>query len=406
MRNLLKTYKGLPREIYIIFIGKTITCIGAFVYPLLSLILTQKVGLSTGEAGKFITILAIAQAPCIILGGKLADKIGRKKAILIFQVLGILFYLICGMIKPSMALVICIIIASCCFSAAAPAYDALNADLTTPSNRKAAFSLIYMGVNLGYAIGPIIGGFLYNNYLNLIFIGDALTTLVALTLFMIYVKEPKKSSDEEESNSLEKDEEGGVIGILIKRPILIVYSLAMLAFQFGYSQWAFALPIQMGDVFGEKGAALYGLLGGLNGILVVTLTPIITYLTRKNNIIKVMTFGGLLYSMAFVVLGIANIYSLFIIAAIILTIGEIAIAINSGTFIANRTPASHRGRVNAIIPLIYGCGHAFGPNIMGKMLDVINIQWAWYIIAFVVFVGCIIMYSLIYYRNDNVSLEK
>ncbi|WP_343349012.1 hypothetical protein [Terrisporobacter petrolearius] len=48
MNNLLSTYKGLPREIYILFLGKIVNAMGAFVKPLMSLILTQKLGMSAG----------------------------------------------------------------------------------------------------------------------------------------------------------------------------------------------------------------------------------------------------------------------------------------------------------------------------------------------------------------------
>ena len=44
-----------------------------------------------------------------------------------------------------------------------PAYDALLADLTNPDNRKGAYSLVYMGWNLGFAIGPAIAGMLFQD---------------------------------------------------------------------------------------------------------------------------------------------------------------------------------------------------------------------------------------------------
>lgn len=53
-----------------------------------------------------------------------------------------------------------------------------------------------MGVNLGFVIGPVFGGLLYNNYLWLIFIGDAITTLASLLLIMIFVKDPQRVREE------------------------------------------------------------------------------------------------------------------------------------------------------------------------------------------------------------------
>ena len=73
LRKITSNYKGLPREVYILFIGKMINCIGAFVHPLLSLIMVQKVGLSSSEAGAILSLAAIPQALCIVLGCKLVD---------------------------------------------------------------------------------------------------------------------------------------------------------------------------------------------------------------------------------------------------------------------------------------------------------------------------------------------
>ena len=83
--NMLTTYKGLPREIYILFVARIINCLGNFVYPLLALILTQKIGLTPKNAGFIVTLMAVSQVPSLMIGGKVADSIGRKKVIIIFR---------------------------------------------------------------------------------------------------------------------------------------------------------------------------------------------------------------------------------------------------------------------------------------------------------------------------------
>ena len=246
MKNLLNTYKGIPREIYILFIGKIVNALGAFVQPLMSLILTQKLGMSAGEAGEFVTFMAVCQVPCIIIGGKLTDTIGRKKVITIFQILGILMLIICGIIPLSLTTAKFMILSSCFYSMSTPAYDALNADLTNESNRKSSYSLLYMGVNIGFSIGPIIGGFLYKDYLPLIFIGDAATTVVALLLIMFYIKEPKR--EKEVASDYDEDCKTSTLSVILKRPILIFFPLMMLLFQFAYSQWVFSITYSAGRI--------------------------------------------------------------------------------------------------------------------------------------------------------------
>ena len=189
--NVLSTYKGLPKEIYVLFIGRIINCIGSFVHPLMSLILTEKIGLSAGEAGIFVTSVAIFQVPALILGGKLVDTVGRKKVIIIFQSLGAIILFSCGLLPVSTTVAKLMIVSSVLYSISSPAYDALNADLTTPENRKQSYSLIYMGINIGFSIGPLMAGFLFKKYLPVIFMGDAITTIIAMLMIAIFIKEEK-----------------------------------------------------------------------------------------------------------------------------------------------------------------------------------------------------------------------
>lgn len=407
MKSLLNPYKGLPKEIYILFVGKIVNSIGAFVHPLMSLILTQRIGMSASEAGQFITMLAVFQCPCMILGGKLADSIGRRKVIIGFQTLGALMFIVCGLIPISTLTAKMMILSACFYSVSSPAYDALNADLTDESNRKESYSLLYMGTNIGFAIGPILGGFLYKSYLPLIFIGDAITTLVALFLFIKYVKETKHKICENEEEEIEfENSKVSTVKVFLKRPILILFPLIMLLFQFVYSGWGFSLPLQMGSLFGDDGAKLYGFLGAFNAIIVITCTPLLTSKTRKYNPLNIMSLGGLCYGLCFFIFGYSKIMTLFFIGTLSLTIGEILIAINSSTFIANNTPSSHRGRISSIIPILMGSGYASGPMIMGKIIDISGMYMACMIVTIIAVIGAVGMFSLNKVNNINNSYER
>lgn len=160
--NYLKVYSGLPKEMYIFFIAKVITCMGMFILPLWTLILTQKIGLSKTQAGLMSTVFVITQTPCLLLSGKLIDKFGRKKVIFISQTIGALIYIICACMRMKVLTAILIIITSDFYVVASPALDALIADITKPENKKISFSLIYLGINLGFTISPLLGGLLFH----------------------------------------------------------------------------------------------------------------------------------------------------------------------------------------------------------------------------------------------------
>lgn len=384
IKRLFKPYAGLPKEIYVLFISRIINSIGCFVQPLLALILTNKIGLGKDTAGVYITVLSLLAVPSLIIGGKLVDTLGRKKIIIISQGFGALAIIACGFIKPSILMTYMLMLSSLMYALSSPAYDAMLADLTTPETRKGAYSLLYMGWNLGFSVGPIIGGFLYKNYLSFVFIGDGVTTILSLLLVIYFVSETKgreTNIELDEKRELEKDAKGSVLKVLLSRPILIYFALILLCFQFEYSQWGFTLPIQMGEMFKDMGGAYYGLLSSFNGLIVIIFTPIISTLTHNYKPIRVVAFGGLCYGISFGMLGFTKALGFFFIAIFIMTVGEILVSINSSTFIANHTPASHRGRVSAVLPLIFGAGYTFGPMIMGRFISVYSITKAWLLIG-------------------------
>ncbi len=76
---MIVQYQGLRREVYIIFVAKIVNAMGCFVFPLLALILTDKIGLSKSETGKLMSLFGVLFIPASMIGGKLCDVIGRKK---------------------------------------------------------------------------------------------------------------------------------------------------------------------------------------------------------------------------------------------------------------------------------------------------------------------------------------
>jgi MFS family permease len=414
IKSLLDPYKGLPKEIYVIFISRIINAMGCFVMPLLTLILTEKIGLSKEISGMYISISGLLFMPAAMIGGKLTDIIGRKKVIIIFDLLSAMLYIICGFMNPSVNMIYVLMLASTSMVIAGPAHDALIADLTTPKNRDGAYALSYMGWNIGFAIGPIIGGLLYENYLSLIFIGDALTALISLSLIFIFIKETihlTKEEVKEEGRTLEKREEGSIVSVLLKRPILIYFAICAFGYNFVYSQWSFMMPMHSRENFLSMGAKYYGLMAAFNGLTVMLFTPFITKMSQNTKHIRKMIYGGLFYAFGFGMLGVLNTLPFFFVSVFIFTLGEIILSISITPFIANHTPMSHRGRMNAVLPIIYGMGYTLGPITMGKVLGYISIESAWLLLGMVAIISSIFMYGLERYdrketRKKEASLTK
>jgi len=392
--KLMEPYTGLPKEVYIIFLSRIVNAIGCFVGPFLTLILTKKIGLSSDVAGLYMSAAGLMYMPASILGGKLADSLGRRRVIVLFDALAISLYFICGFVQPSMTMVYLIMLAGTCMSAAGPAHDSLMADLTTPENRNGAYALSYMGWNLGFAAGPLLAGMLFENHLNFIFIGDAFTTLLSLTLIIFFVRETlgdTKLEVKDESRIMERREEGSIASVLLRRPALLLFAVVILGYNFTYAQWGFMMPMHAGQNFGAMGATYYGYMASFNGLVVILFTPLITWLSRKMKHMSRIILGGLLYSIGFGMLGVYNVLAAFFISVFIFTIGEIILSISIMPFIADHTPMSHRGRMSGVLGILFGFGYNLSPMVMGTVIKVTGLELGWIYLGVSVAVSAALM---------------
>ncbi|MCI1857753.1 MAG: MFS transporter [Sporolactobacillus sp.] len=392
----LHVFDGLPREVHVIFFARIMNNIGSFVQPLLVLILTQKIGMASDRAGFIVTMQTLACAPGIIIAGKLADTIGRKPIILFSQGMGAAAVMLCGLFAPSIITAYLLIVSSFFYSMSMPAFDALVADITTPANRRAAFSLTYMGLNIGFAVGPVLGGLLFEHALALLFIGDSVTTCLATLLIMCFVSETShRTRTETDANlPMERRVDESVFRLLLHRPILLRFAAISFLYYFVFSQWDFSLPLQTAALFGQRGAVVYGLLAGFNGLTVIGMTPLLTKCLARMQPIDLIALGGLCYGISFILFGFLHPLPLLYVGVFIMTIGEILVSVNSRTFIADYSPASHRGRISSVLPIITGAGYTISPVVTGRIIAASSLPVAWAVASCIGVTSAILMWKL------------
>lgn len=382
IRERLGEYAGLPKSIWILFVVRIINAMGNFVYPFLTLFLTRKIGLSASQAGNFFIASAFLSILGSLIGGKLADHFGRKKLMLIFQSVTTIIFVTCAFLGNSLMVPVLLAFAGMFGGAAQPANSAMVTDLTNKDNRKQAMSLLYMGINFGFAIGPTIAGFLYNNYTQLIFFGNAVSNLISIIMIGFFIKEtiPTKEDIEnsKDTNDDEAAEDTNAVAALIKRPTLLLFLVGRTLNQLVYATMGFAIPIQMTKTFGDKlGPEFFGYLMSFTGIVVITLTLPTIKVTGKIRPVMNIAIASVFYAVGFGMLGFVSSFWLFILSGLIFTIGEILEVTNAGVYVANHSPINHRGRFNAIIPLVTGLGSAFGPKIFGVYIDRFGLSSMW-----------------------------
>ena len=384
-KRYFDVYRGLPSSLYMLFFATIINSMGMFVFPFLTLYLTGRLGMSQEKAGFFIMMLYLVYGPASLIGGKLADSFGRKKLMVIAQVLSGLCYIPCGF--PTVGSNIrWFLLASVFFDGLTdPARSAMMTDLTSSENRRPAFSLIYLGHNLGFAVGMLLAGFLFENYTSWLFWGNAIAIFAAITLVGLKVPETKPSRGQiEKSLGTGRQDEahrGNIIQALLSRPNLIIFTLLTGLYGFVYAQHRFILPLQTKEFFGARGSVIYGTLMTLNAVMVILLsTPIMT-ITQRWKPINAVAFSGFLFALGFGFIGFRPSVMLMYVTTAIWTLGEIVNATNEGTYVANNTPISHRARFQAFLPLLGGIGWTISPPIVGSFTDHFGLRMAWPILG-------------------------
>lgn len=369
----LSIYAGLPGPIYVLFVIRVVSAMGNFVYPFLTFFLTERMGFNTETAGEFFLASAVFQAVGSIAAGKLTDHIGRKKLLTGFQLLSALCFLPCPFLGSSILIPVLLIVSGMFLGAVQTVSLAMISDLTCKENRVRSFSLLYMGTNIGFAVGPMIAGFLYKNHTNWIFFGNTFAILISMSLIMLYIKETMPhidtSADEEAETDGEAAEEGSVFSALLKRPVLVLFSIGRLVNQFVYSCIGFAIPLQLAQTFGGSlGPKYFGIIMSFTGFVVIVFTMPATRLTLKLKPLINIAMAGFFYAIGFGMIGFIDTLPLFLLSAFIFTIGEVLEATNAGAYIANHSPITHRGRFNALISMITGTGTAVGPYLFGRYI--------------------------------------
>jgi dipeptide/tripeptide permease len=145
------------------------------------------------------------------------------------------------------------------------------------------------------------------------------------------------------------------------------------------------------SVFTDNGELYYGAMLSLNAVICSLGTVFITEWTKKLKPAKAIQVGGLFYMIGFGSLAFINNLPFLIVSTCIWTIGEILVATNTSVFIANHSPASHRGRFNAIFPMIRRLGSFIGPILTGVLIQYSTYQMMWLIIGLIALMGSVLM---------------
>ena len=375
--RFLDQYRNLSREIYILFWGRIVTGMGSLIWPLMTLILKNKLGYDATTIALITMVMGFVQFPMLLLGGKLADSRNRKHIIVFCDFVTVGCYIIAGLLPLSNYSIALFYIAGMFATIEGPSYDALVADLSDSDSREKAFSLQYLGMNLGLVLAPTLGGFLFENYLWLAFLITAVATFSSTLLIILFVK--RLQVERAHVSQYEENRDGtSLLAILKERKTLVLYALLGGVGSFVYAQFNYLLPLNMEALYGAKGAEVFGLLTSVNALVVIIATPLITTFLGGIRDVKKILIGETLivlglYSYRYAQLQLALCFMLMI----LFTLGEVFNTLGHQPYMTRRIPATHWGRVNSFVTIVSNAFSSIGNLFLGRLLDSQGFSAAW-----------------------------
>lgn len=424
LRQTFLQYRKLPRQTFSICFYRMIAEMGtAFVFPFLALLLTKKLGFDTVTGSFILAALIVCSIIGYLIGGRLADHFGRKKICLSFSVAVISLALISGLFPDKRIVLIFIALFNTCASIVVPGVQAILVDTSDDSNRNENFSLMYIFINVGYAVGTGLAGFLFYRHLPWIFFSMAILYSAA-TLIMIFAiqdhytpggKSDSADTSPKESRTLspadshenptfsaphnnESPEEktlpegAGYFRLLRHTPMLAAFLLCIIVIYICYIQLSYVLPLQFSDLYGlNLGSKLSSLLWTFNSALCVFITPLLTVYIKKHRPLVSLTLGVLFYAIGFLCYALPLNFPVILISIVIWTTGEVMINTESGVFTAELAPPSHKARAMSLYEFARGTGRCLGPLLTGYLMVIWSYKKIWIAISIIyIFVAAVL----------------
>lgn len=371
---MIKDYFKLSHGVWIYFFVCILLSIGSGILPFLLLLLNSEFRFSTSDNGMIFCIIMVLLIPACIIGGKFANKHNKKNIIIIFR----LFYAMCLLLYTCTDIIIIkLILLSSAFifiGISNPALNSFVLDMVSEEQSRKAYSLVFMGQNIGSIIGPLITGYLFNKALFLFKIYSLFSVLACLIflLFITYKFDKQNKIEHLLKDQLTKKKFRGI------NHITFFILLSFIGFEFCYAQQSFSLPIEMNNIFEIIGARYYGYIVSYNSVLILILTPIITILTKKLSPINSIIISGGFCGFGFGILYYARIIRAGIIILVTLwTIGEILYSINSFIALRKMLDRGLTGTASALILISRSIGICFCSILSGLIIQLKNISMVW-----------------------------
>jgi MFS family permease len=377
---MLRQYLHLPRAVHTLCLGTFINRAGTMLVPFLTVYLTTQRHLSVDFATFAMGAWGAGSLVGALTGGHLADHIGRRRVMLI-SLLGAATVLFCfGTFESPPVIVAGVFGCALLADMYRPAASAMIADLVEPAQRPHAFGLMYVAINLGFSIGPVLGGILTKYSYTWLFRMDGSTSAAyaAIILFAIAETLPRRAAAEsgrvEPQPAAPEPVPNALQHILRDRAFLIFCGASLcMGLMFMQSMSTFPIYLHARGIEADR----YGRILALNGVMIVCLQLPLTHLLSRFNRASVIVWSAVLTGAGFGLIGAATSVWEFAATVVVWTAGEMMSAAYASTIVSDLAPVALRARYMGAFSMCFSSAMMFGAPLGGLVLHHLGGAWLW-----------------------------
>jgi len=377
INSLKRTYNESPRLFWIIVGTLFIDSLGStLLFPFFALYITQKFGVGMTQAGILLGMSSLFGLIGSLMGGALADRFGRRKLILFGLVFSALSSLLFGFAWNIQMMYGLVVIVGLLSRIAAPAQDAMMADILPESKRQEGFGITRIAYNYAWIIGTALGGLIAARSFMALFVLDAVLSLAVAAILFRFLPETKPTSQVEarQEDSLLKTVKG--YRVVLRDLAYIIFTVVGMLVLVVYQQQYSSLAVYLKDVH-DISPRVYGIMLSIAGLEVVIFQLWISRQTRKYPPFLMMVLGTLFFMAGFAMIGFVQRVEFFLLSVITITLGEMIMFPTNKALAINFSPADMRGRYMAVYDLGWTIPAMLGPAAAGLILDNFNPNLLW-----------------------------
>jgi predicted MFS family arabinose efflux permease len=376
IRLYLDAYKGLSTPAWMLALVMLINRSGAMVIPFLGVYMVNHLHFSLKDTGTVLACFGIGAVSGNFLGGWLTDKAGHFKIQLISLFLTIPVFVLLPQLHTVGMLAIGVFMLSLVSETFRPANSVSVAYYSKPDNVVRSFSLNRMALNLGFSIGPALGGFLAAISYSFLFYGNAIAACCSGLLFFLYFRNLRGNKKVKE---VAIDPGNQVVERSPYRDLpYLLFSLLCAVFAICFLQLLSTLPLYYRTVY-KLSETEIGIIMAFSGLVVFLFEMLLVHIAERNFSARTAIITGtLLCALSFLILNLAKGIPVLYISMFVICIAEILAIPFMSTVTLQRSSPKKRGAYMALNALSFSFGHIFSPFIGTRVAAAYGFDVLWW----------------------------